>query len=174
MKQSSIKNLVLSGLFIALGLIMPFLTAQIPSLGSKFLPMHLPVLIAGFVCGWQYGLIVGFIVPIFRSMLIGMPPMFPTAAAMAVELAVYGCVTGLMYRLLPKKNVYIYAALIISMICGRIAWGLAGIFLYGLGGTAFTWELFMAGAFINAVPGIVIQLIVIPIIIIALKKAKVM
>ncbi|NLK36346.1 MAG: ECF transporter S component [Gracilibacteraceae bacterium] len=174
MKRLSIRNLVLSGVFIALGLVLPFLTAQIPSLGSRFLPMHLPVLIAGFVCGWQYGLVVGFIVPIFRSMLFGMPPMMPTAAAMAVELAVYGCMTGLMYKLLPKRNVFIYVALILSMICGRIAWGLAGIFLYGLGGTAFTWELFMAGAFINAVPGIIIQIIIIPIIIMALNKAKVM
>ncbi|HQI17462.1 MAG TPA: ECF transporter S component [Bacillota bacterium] len=174
MERLSIKNLVLSGFFIAFGLVLPFLTSQIPSLGSKFLPMHLPVLIAGFVCGWQYGLIVGFIVPVFRSMLFGMPPMFPTAAAMAAELAVYGCMTGLMYKLLPKRDAYIYAALLISMICGRIAWGLAGVLLYGLGGTSFTWEVFMAGAFINAVPGIIIQLILIPIIIIALKRAKVM
>ncbi len=100
--------------------------------------------------------------------------MFPTAVAMAVELAVYGCMTGFMYKLLPKRNVFIYVALIISMIFGRIAWGLAEIILYGLDSTPFTWELFMTGAFFNAVPGIIIQLIVIPIIIISLRKAKVM
>lgn len=173
MKKLSIKNLVLSGLFIAFGLVLPFFTAQIPSIGSKFLPMHLPVLISGFVSGWQYGLIVGLIVPIFRSVLFGMPPMFPTAVAMALELAVYGCMTGLMYKLLPKRDIFIYAALIISMFCGRIAWGIASVFLYGLSGTAFTWEIFMAGAFFNAIPGIIIQIIIVPIIIITLRKAKV-
>lgn len=173
MKKLSIRNLVLSGIFIAFGLLLPFLTAQLPSMGSKFLPMHLPVLIAGFVCGWKSGLLVGFIVPLFRSLMFGMPPMFPIAAAMAFELAVYGCMTGLLYGLLPKRNIFIYVSLVISMICGRIAWGAAGIFLYGLAGTPFTWELFMAGAFLNSLPGIIIQIIMVPIIIMALRKAKV-
>jgi len=172
MKKLSIKNLVLSGFFLALGLVMPFLTAQIPSIGSKLLPMHIPVLLCGFVCGWQYGLIVGFIVPLFRSILFHMPPMFPTAAAMSFELAVYGIMTGFLYGLLPKKNASIYTTLIVSMFCGRIVWGIVSFLLYGFTQTAFTWEIFMGGAFINAIPGIVIQIIIIPIIIIALKKAK--
>jgi riboflavin transporter FmnP len=172
MKKLSTKNLVLSGLFLALGLVMPFLTGQIPGIGSKLLPMHIPVLLAGFVCGWPYGLAVGLIVPIFRSMLFGMPPMVPTAAAMAFELAAYGFVSGLLYKLMPKKNAYIYGALIVSMICGRIIWGFASLLLYGLRGNAFTWQMFMAGAFINAIPGIIIQLVIIPIIIIALQRAR--
>ena len=172
MRKSTTKNLVLAGLFIALGLVMPFLTGQIPNVGNKLLPMHIPVLLCGFVCGWSYGLIVGFIVPLFRSMIFGMPPMFPTALAMAFELAVYGLVSGLLYKLLPKKNVFVYASLAISMICGRIIWGIVSFFLYGLNGTAFTWKMFTAGAFINAIPGIIIQLIIIPVIIIVLKRAK--
>ncbi len=172
MKKLLTKNMVLSGLFIALGLIMPFLTAQIPSVGSRLLPMHIPVLLCGFVCGWQYGLIVGFIAPLFRSILFGMPPMFPIAVAMAFELATYGCVAGLLYKLLPKKNIYIYISLILSMICGRIVFGIVNIFLYGLSGSAFTWKIFFAGTFINAIPGIVLQIIIIPSIIIALSRAK--
>jgi riboflavin transporter FmnP len=172
MKKSSTKYLVLAGLFLALGLVMPFLTGQIPSLGNKLLPMHIPVLLAGFVCGWPYGLAVGFIVPIFRSILFGMPPMIPTAAAMAFELAAYGFLSGLLYKLLPKKNSYIYATLIVSMIGGRIIWGIVSFLLYGLRGNAFTWQMFMAGAFINAIPGIIIQILIIPIIIIALKNAR--
>lgn len=172
MKKLSTRNLVMSGLFIALGLVLPFLTAQIPSIGSRLLPMHIPVLLCGFVCGWPYGLIVGLIVPILRSMLFGMPPMFPTAVAMAFELATYGCMSGLLYKLLPKKNAYILVSLIISMICGRIIWGVVSFFIYGLSGTAFTWGLFMVGAFLNAIPGIAIQIIIIPIIIIALSRAK--
>lgn len=173
MRKLSIKNLVLSGLFIAFGILLPFLTAQIPNMGSKFLPMHLPVLISGFVCGWPYGLMVGLIVPIFRSVLLGMPPMFPTAVSMSLELAVYGCMTGLLHKLLPKKDIFIYGALIISMLCGRMVWGIASVLLYGLNGTPFTWKIFAAGAFFNAIPGIIIQIIIVPIIVITLKRAKV-
>lgn len=172
MGKPSTKKLVLLALFLALGLVMPFLTAQVPSVGSRLLPMHIPVLLCGFICGWPYGLIVGLIVPVFRSMLFGMPPMFPTAVAMAFELAVYGCISGFLYKLFPKKNVFIFVSLILSMICGRIIWGIVSLFLYGLSGTAFTWKMFMAGAFLNAIPGIIIQIIIIPIIIIALSRAK--
>ncbi|NMB96124.1 MAG: ECF transporter S component [Clostridiaceae bacterium] len=173
MRKLSTKNIVLSGLFIALGLVMPFLTAQIPSIGSKLLPMHIPILLCGFICGWPYGLIVGFIVPLFRSMLFGMPPMFPTAVAMAFELAAYGLVAGLVYQLLPKKKaVSVYVSLIISMLCGRIVWGFVSLILYGIRGNAFTWEMFAAGAFINAIPGIIIQIVIIPVIIMILEKAK--
>lgn len=172
MKKSPTKNLVLAGLFLALGLLFPFLTGQIPEIGSKMLPMHIPVLLCGFVCGWPYGLVVGFVTPVFRSLLFGMPPMFPAAAAMAFELAVYGFMTGLLYKLLPKKNVFIFVTLIVSMIAGRIVWGAASYILYGLNNTAFTWEIFAAGAFLNAIPGIVIQIVLIPAVVIALKKAK--
>ncbi|WHH60072.1 ECF transporter S component [Petroclostridium sp. X23] len=172
MKKLSTKQLVLSGLLLAFGLLMPFLTAQIPSVGSRLLPMHIPVLLCGFICGWPYGLIIGFILPVFRSMLFGMPPMFPTAVAMAFELATYGCMSGLLYKLLPKNNASTFATLILSMVCGRIVWGGVSLFLYGLSKTAFTWELFMAGAFLNAIPGIVIQIIIIPIVVIALSRAK--
>ncbi len=173
MNKLSVRYLALSGLFLALGLVMPFLTAQIPEIGSRLLPMHIPVLLCGFICGWPYGLIVGLIVPVFRSVLFGMPPMFPTAAVMAFELAAYGFATGFLYRLLPRKNAFIYATLIISMILGRVIWGIASTFFYGISGSAFTWKAFMAGAFINAIPGIVIQIVLIPIIIIALRKAKI-
>lgn len=174
MKKVTVRNMVLAGLFIAMGLVLPFFTAQVPSIGKKLLPMHIPVLISGFVCGWPYGLLIGFIVPILRSVFFGMPIMFPTAIAMSFELAVYGCMTGLMYELLPKKNISIYLSLIISMLSGRVAWGIASMFLFGLNGTPFTWEVFMAGAFINAIPGIVIQLIIIPAIIVGLDRSKVM
>ncbi|MGI6668367.1 MAG: ECF transporter S component [Acetivibrionales bacterium] len=172
MKTSSTRRLVLAGLFIALGLFLPFLTGQIPRVGSMLLPMHIPVLIAGFVCGWPYGLIVGFITPLLRTVLFGMPPLYPTAVAMAFELAVYGFATGFFYNVLPKKNIFVYGALIISMVCGRIAWGIVSWVLYGLRGTAFTWQMFAAGSVINAIPGIIVQIVIIPVIILALKKGN--
>lgn len=172
MQGRNIRLLVFSGLLIALGIIMPFFTAQIPSIGSKLLPMHLPVLISGYVCGWYYGLAVGFITPLLRSIMYTMPPLFPTATAMAFELAAYGALTGLFYKFLPKKSKYIYVSLISSMLLGRVVWGLASHFLLAAKGNAFTFTAFMAGAFINAIPGIILQIIIIPPLIMLLQKAR--
>ena len=165
------KKLVLSALFMALGIVLPFLTGQIQQIGNMLLPMHIPVLLCGFICGWQYGLAVGFITPILRSFLFGMPPLMPTAAAMAVELAVYGLVTGLLYRKLPKKTPYLYVSLLCAMIAGRIAWGIAGIPLFGMAGNGFTAQIFLSGALLNAIPGIILQIVLIPIIMMALSRA---
>ena len=171
MKKLTTKKLVLSGLFLALGLMLPFLTAQIPSISNKLLPMHLPVLLCGFIVGWPYGLAVGFITPILRSALFTMPPMFPTATAMAFELAAYGCIAGLVYKALPKSKKNIYVSLILSMIGGRIVWGIVSYILYSFVGNPFSWKFFIGGAFINAIPGIIVQLILIPIIVSAVEKS---
>lgn len=170
MRKHSVRNLVLSGLLLALGLLLPFLTGQIPTIGKMLLPMHIPVLLAGFVCGWPYGLMVGLICPVLRSLLFGMPPMM-SALAMSFELAAYGLSAGFLYRLLPKKNLYIYVSLLGSMIFGRIVWAAASLVIYQLAGSVFTWDIFVAGAFVNAVPGIVLQIVIIPVIVMALKKA---
>lgn len=170
----SVRMTAISGLFLALGIVMPFLTGQIPEIGSILLPMHLPVLICGFVCGWKYGLAVGFITPLLRSMMFGMPPLMPTAFAMAFELAAYGACTGLLYKLLPKKKIFVYVSLIGAMIAGRLVWGLVSVLIYGVMGNAFTFQAFLAGAVLNAIPGIIVQLVLVPILIIALKTAKVL
>ena len=173
MNQKSIKKMLQVSLLLAIGMILPFFTGQIPSLGSKLLPMHIPVLLAGIICGWQYGLFIGFVLPLFRSIIFGMPPLFPIAVAMAFEMAIYGAVIGILYRIFPKKNIYIYISLLISMIAGRIVWGSVSMFLFGLNGSTFTWKLFVAGALVNALPGIIIQIIIIPILVVALKKVNV-
>lgn len=168
------KKLVVSAFFMALGIVLPFLTGQIQQIGNMLLPMHIPVLLCGFICGWQYGLAVGFVLPLLRSILFGMPPIMPTAAAMAVELAVYGLVTGLLYRKLPKKTPYLYVSLLCAMAAGRIAWGLVGIPLYGMAGKGFSAQIFLSGAFLNAIPGIVLQIMLIPVIMMALTRAGVL
>ena len=174
MKKQSTRKLVFAALLLALGLVLPFLTAQIPQVGSMLLPMHLPVLLCGFVCGWPYGLLVGAVTPLLRSMLFGMPPPYPTAVAMAFELAAYGLLAGLFYKLLPKKPVYVFVALILAMLGGRAVWGLAQMVLMRLVAQPFTWQIFMAGAFGNALPGILVQLVLIPVIVLALRSAKLM
>ncbi len=171
MKRRSTVKITYAAVCLALAMVLPFLTGQIPQVGQALSPMHIPVLLCGFLCGWPYGLAVGFIAPLMRSVLFGMPAMFPNAAAMAFELAAYGAVSGLLYRLLPKRNGFIYVSLIAAMICGRIVWGIARLVFAGLQGSSFTFGAFIAGAVTNAVPGIVLHIVLIPVIVIALKKA---
>ena len=117
------RKLTYAALFLALALVLPFLTGQIPEIGKMLSPMHIPVLLCGFLCGWPWGLAVGFIAPLLRSVLFGVPVMFPGAVAMAFELAVYGALSGLLYSILPRKTRSIYVTLIVSMIAGRVVWG---------------------------------------------------
>ncbi len=171
------KNLykaILAALFLALALILPFLTGQIPQIGSMLLPMHIPVLLCGFVCGWYYGAAIGFIAPLLRFVLFGMPPIMPVGLAMAFELAVYGLVCGLVFAFVKKKMGYklnsIILTLISAMLAGRIVWGTVRFILAQMLGIQFTWSVFLAGAFVSAIPGIILQLILIPAVVLALKR----
>lgn len=164
-------NMVWAAMFMALGLVLPFMTGQIPQIGSMLLPMHLPVLLCGLICGWQYGAAVGFVLPLLRFALFGMPPIFPTGIAMAFELAAYGLLAGLLYnRAKWRCVVSLYRCLIAAMIGGRLVWGVVRVLLTGVAGNAFTWQMFMAGAFLNAIPGIILQLIAIPVVMVALDR----
>lgn len=170
--SKTVKNLCFSAMCLALCMILPLITGGIPRIGNMLSPMHLPVFICGFVCGWQYGAIIGFTAPIMRSLIFTKPVMYPMAIGMAFELAAYGFICGILYKLFPKKNAYIYPALIISMFAGRIVWGISRYIMAGLSGSDFNISMFIAGAFTNAIPGIICQVIIIPLIIIALKKTK--
>ena len=171
MKQT--KKLVLAAMFLALALVLPFLTGQIPQVGSMLCPMHIPVLLCGFFCGWQWGLAVGLIAPILRSLTLGMPPMFPTALCMAFELATYGAVSGLLYSLLPKKKITsIYISLLTAMIAGRLVWGLARFLCTGLDVSQFGLAAFWTGAVTTAIPGIIVQIILIPLLVMTLDRSR--
>ncbi len=174
MHLNSTKKLTLAAICFALGLALPFLTMQIPQIGSMLLPMHIPVLFCGLICGWRYGAIVGFALPTVRFLLFGMPPLYPTGVAMSFELATYGLLCGLLYFRLPKTVRSLYITLITAMIGGRVVWGVAEVILLGIGGHPFTWELFVSGALLTAIPGIVLQLILIPATMVALTKSGVL
>ena len=165
------RKITFSALYLALALVLPFVTGQIPEIGAMLAPMHLPVLLCGFVCGWPWGMAVGLVAPLLRSVLFGMPALYPTAIAMTFELAAYGALTGALRRLLPKKTWSVYAALVLAMLGGRLVWGAAQYVLLTARGTAFTPELFLAGAVLNAIPGIVLQLVLVPVLVIVLEKA---
>ena len=167
-------KLVLSALFLALAYLLPFLTGQIPEVGAMLCPMHLPVLLCGFICGPVWGVAVGFAAPLLRSLTLGMPPFFPTAFCMAFELATYGTIAGLMHRLLPRRKPYIYCSLLIAMIAGRLVWGAVMSVCIGIQGSAFSFAAFLAGAVTNAIPGIVAQIILVPILVILLEHPKIL
>lgn len=165
------KKLTLSAMFLAIGMVLPFLTGQIPQIGNMMLPMHIPVLLCGLICGWQYGAVLGFILPLVRYLVFGMPVLFPTGTAMAFELMTYGLVIGLIYSFSRWKCIIsLYRALIGAMIAGRIVWAAAQMILLGVSGGTFTMKMFLAGAFFNAVPGIIIQLVLIPTVMVALGR----
>lgn len=170
MKKNDIKKLTLSAMFLALALVMPFLTGQIPQIGAMLCPMHILVLLCGFFCGGPWGLLVGFVSPVLRSIIFGMPPMFPKAICMAFELATYGLVSGLLHKVLPKKKWTVYVSLILAMIAGRVVWGLAMLICMGFDVTKFGVSAFISGALLNAIPGIIVQLVLIPILVIVLEK----
>jgi len=173
-RHNRILKMVLAALFLAIAYVMPFLTGQIPEIGAMLCPLHIPVLLCGFICGWPWGLAVGFIAPLFRSVILGMPQLFPTAVCMAFELAAYGAVSGLMHKKLPRKKPYIYVSLLTAMIVGRVIWGAAMLVCMGMDGGSFTFAAFLAGAFFNAIPGIVVQIVLIPVLVMILDKRKVL
>lgn len=166
-----IRRLVYSAICLALALLLPFLTGQIPQIGSALCPMHIPVLLCGFLCGWPWGLAVGAVSPLLRLALFGMPPVW-TAIPMAFELAVYGAAAGLLYSRLPKKASNIYVSLIAAMLAGRVVWGAVKFLISGLQATEFPFSAFLAGAFTTAVPGIIAQIVLIPLVVLALDRAK--
>ena len=174
MNSTRLRKLTYSALYMAIALILPFVTGQIPEIGAMLCPMHIPALLCGFMCGWPWGVAVGFISPLLRSVMFGMPAMFPAAIAMAFELAVYGGMAGLLYSRLPRKKWMIYAALLISMIAGRVVWGAVQALLAGLYGNSITWTQFLNGEVINAIPGIIMQLALIPVLVVTMDKAGLM
>lgn len=173
MKNRKILNIVLAAMFLAIGIVLPFFTGQIKQIGNMLLPMHLPVMLCGLICGWQYGAVVGCVTPLLRSVLFSMPVMFPNAFAMAFELATYGLVIGLLFSHFKKKSIKsIYISLLVAMVSGRIVWGIVEMCILGFGEGGFTLTMFVTGSFLNAIPGIILQIVLIPVIMLALSKTQ--
>ena len=164
----------LGALFLALAFLLPMVTGHVPQVGNMLCPMHFPILLCGFVLGGPWGLAVGFIAPLVRSVLFGMPPMFPIAISMAFELAAYGLVSGVLWRKVKHTVPMMYASLVTAMVAGRLVWGAVRFVLAGLTGSSFPFSAFLSGALLTAVPGIAAQLVLIPLILVALQKAKFM
>lgn len=166
----SARRVAMSAVCLALALVLPLITGGIAQVGNMLCPMHLPVLLCGFVCGWPWGLLVGACAPLLRMAVFGMPTL-ALALPMTFELAAYGACAGLLYRALPKKPGYVYLSLILAQLAGRLVWGAARLTLAGLTHADFPFAAFLSGALLTAWPGIAIQLVLVPILVLALKKA---
>lgn len=156
---------------LALALVLPLITGQIRTIGNMLCPMHIPVLLCGFICGPFWGLVIGFAAPLLRSLCFGMPALFPNAVGMAFELAAYGVIAGLLFKKLPKKPWSVYVSLICAMVGGRLAWGAVRFLMLGLFNAEFSFEIFITSAAVTAWPGLILQIILIPAIVIALGKS---
>ena len=171
MKMNSVKRLCLTAVFTAMCVILPMAFHSV-GLGSTFAPMHIPVLMCGLVCGGGYGLLCGLVGPILSSVLTGMPGT-AMLVSMVPELMAYGLITGvLMGKVKTGKTLAdLYISLGAAMILGRVVAGIAKMLLY-MGGEGYSVGLWISAHFVSAAPGIICHLVVIPILVSALMRAR--
>lgn len=168
-----VEMMVTAAMFLAIGVVLPSLTGAIKEIGDSLLPMHLVIMLCGAICGWKYALPVGLVMPFFRSLIFGMPRIYPNAIWMALELAAYGFVIGFMYSRRKKHSrAHLYISLVTSMLAGRIVWGVSKAVLLGVAGKPFGIEAFWIGGFVDAIPGIIIQLILVPLIVELVERGR--
>jgi len=173
MRKIKVQKMVLSAMFLGVGMVLPLFTGQLKEIGDSLLPMHVPVMLCGFICGASYGFVVGMILPFLRSVIFGMPPIYPNAVWMALELASYGFVIGMIYFHSKNKSLKsIYVSLLSAMLAGRAVWGISKAVLLGIGGKAFGFAMFLSGGFVDALPGIVLQLVLIPFIVRMIERKR--
>ncbi|MFZ5351282.1 MAG: ECF transporter S component [Bacillota bacterium] len=162
-------KLVKSGIFLALGLIVPYTFHMVGFAGQVFLPMHIPVLLCGLLLGAQYGFTVGLMTPLLSSLLTGMPPIYPVGVSMTFELAAYGMISGVIYK---KTRLNIYISLILAMLAGRLVSGTVNYILLSGTENPYVLKMFLTSAFIKPVWGIIIQVVLIPIIVKLSEKSQ--
>ena len=170
MEISRVKRMVFTAACAALCLVLPMAFHSIPNAGSVILPMHIPVLLCGLICGWPFGLVCGLVGPFLSSILTGMPPaaMLPS---MMIECAGYGCVTGLMMKYVRTGRPYmdLYISMITAMVLGRVISGLAKTWILAPGTPPFAW---VTTSLVTGIPGIIIQLVLMPAVVFALTRAR--
>lgn len=168
-----LKKLSVSAMMLAIALLLPFLTGQLQAVGKMLTPMHIPVLLCGLICGPIHGFAVGIVAAPLRFVLFGMPQM-PNVLYMTAELALYGLLSGLFYQILPKRKLCLYISLLLAMIGGRVAYAFMFIFINL--SNARTLEALtlpiISATVLTAWPGMIIQIVLIPTLLIVLHKAK--
>lgn len=171
-RKSGLYSLLVTAILLAVGIVLPFLTGNMQVLGQAISPLHIPVLICGLTCGWGWGMGLGIVLPLLRSVLFGMPPLVPVAIPMAFEMAAYGALCGLFYPMLSKTCWAMLIAMVIAMLAGRLVGGAAKAVVMGIQGNAYTFPAFVTAYFVNTAVGAVIHLLVVPLVVTALEKAR--
>ena len=170
-EMTSVKKSIVTAVCIALCVVLPQAFHAIPNAGAVYLPMHIPVLLCGLLCGWQYGLLCGLCGPLLSCLFTGMPPV-AKLPYMMIECAVYGCISGIMLKVIKTKHTYLdlYISLLIAMVAGRVVAGIVKVLMFAPG--EYTMTAWVTGSFITSIPGIIIQLVILPSIVVALMKAR--
>ena len=170
-KMSAVKKSIITAVCIALCVVLPQAFHAVPNAGAIYLPMHIPVLLCGLLCGWSYGLLCGLAGPALSALLTGMPPA-AVLPGMLVECGVYGLAAGLLMQLVRTKRLYadLYISLVAAMLLGRVVSGAAKALIFSAG--SYSMASWVAGSFVTALPGIVIQLALLPSIVYALMHAR--
>ena len=170
-KMSAVKKSIITAVCIALCVVLPQAFHAIPNAGSIYLPMHIPVLLCGLICGWPYGLLCGLAGPALSALITGMPPA-AVLPGMMVECGVYGLTAGLLIQLVRTKRLYadLYISLDAAMLLGRVVSGAAKALIFSAG--SYSMASWVAGSFVTALPGIIIQLALLPGIVYALMRAR--
>lgn len=173
MKQFSTRKLAMAALCVALGVVLPIAVHSIPRAGQILLPMHLPVLLCGLACGWPYGLACGILAPLLSSLITGMPPA-AYLPSMLCELAAYGLISGVLSQVVRtgRRGADLYIQLIGAMLLGRVVYGAMNALVFSAGD--YSMAVFLTAAFVTALPGIVIQLALLPGLVLLLEKARVL
>ncbi len=170
-KNKYLGELTLAAMFLAMGLLLPLATGQLPQVNRFLLPMHIPVFLCALLVGWRYGLCVGAVLPMLRGALFGVPAIYPTAMAMTAELAVYGLVSGIIYGRGEKKRIgRLYISLTVAMVAGRAVRAVTEYILLSLSDKGFAAAAYISGALLPSLVGMVLQLILIPIVVSVVKK----
>ena len=168
---SYVKRITFTAVCIALCIVLPMALHSIPNAGTVLSPMHIPVLLCGLICGWPFGLLAGLMAPLLSSAVTGMPgPAY--LPPMMLELAVYGFLSGLLMQLVHTKKLYadLYISLLTAMLAGRLVSGAAQALIFT--GGSYSLQLWITSYFITSLPGIVIQLLLIPVLVAALMRSR--
>ncbi len=173
MHRQATQKLSLTAMFLSMGFVLPFLTGQIPQIGSMLLPMHIPVFLCALICGWRWSVPMSALLPLLRSLIFSKPNLYPEALAIAFELATYAFVVGILFERAKQKSLWVlYVSMLAAMTMGRAVRGVVQLILLRAVGMAFPFETFLTSVVVVAIPGIVLQLVLIPAVMLALRRVS--
>ena len=173
--MTHLRKIVITAMLIAVGVVLPLAFHSIPRAGSILLPMHIPVLLAGLICGPFFGLVSGLITPLLSSITTGMPPAGFVVYSMMIELSIYGLVAGIAMRLIHtgRSSFDLYISLGAALIVGRVVAGIAQALVFFSGEGGYTIMLWVTSYFVTSLPGLVIQILFVPSMVMALERERI-